>query len=127
MRKKVYVSFDYDNDIELKNHLLSQSMNSKSGFEIVDMSINFALSAKWKKYARKKIRNADLMLVICGSNTNDAKGVTAEISIAREVNTPYYLIDGRKGNGVLPKGVLRNDIMYKWSWQNLENIFKEVN
>lgn len=127
MKKKVYVSFDYDNDKELKNHLISQSVNPESGFDIVDMSIKFALTAKWKKYARKKIKKADVMIVLCGVNTNDAKGVTAEISLSREVNTPYYLIDGRKGKGVFPKGVSKDDIMYKWSWKNLQKIFMEVN
>lgn len=124
MKKKVYISFDYDYDLELKSNLVAQSLSSKSNFEVVDMSIKYSITSKWKKYARKKIKACDFMLVICGLNTHNAKGVNAEITLARETNTIYYLIDGRKGKGTLPKGITNFDQLYRWSWKNLESIFK---
>lgn len=39
LKKRVFISFDYDHDVDLKNLLIAQSKNSDSPFEIVDMSI----------------------------------------------------------------------------------------
>jgi hypothetical protein len=41
--------------------------------------------------------------VICGQHTSSAAGVNAEIKIAREEGTPYFLLRGRAlGRNVKP-------------------------
>lgn len=40
MKKRVFISFDYDNDSDLKTLLVGQARNSDSPFEVIDMSIN---------------------------------------------------------------------------------------
>lgn len=39
MKKRVFISFDYDNDLDLKTLLVGQARNSDSPFEVIDMSI----------------------------------------------------------------------------------------
>jgi hypothetical protein len=38
-KAKVFISFDYDHDVDLKNLLGGQAKNDDSPFEITDMSI----------------------------------------------------------------------------------------
>lgn len=118
----MYISFDYDHDLELKNNIVAQSQKPDAPFRVKDMSIQYELTYKWKKYARKKIRNCDVMIVLCGINTHNAQGVSAEISIAQEEKTPYFLLDGRQGKGVKPKGVFKGDKMHRWTWKNLKRL-----
>lgn len=123
MKKKVFISFDYDNDLELKNVLYGQAKNPDSPFSINDMSIQQAISSNWKEIAREKIKKCDVCIVICGIHTDSAKGVTAEMSIMNEENVPYFLLWGRPNSTVKkPYGAKSTDKIYKWTWQNLKKL-----
>lgn len=121
VKKKVFISFDYDHDEELKIALVGQSKHPNSPFEIVDMSIKEAIDSKWKEHARKRIKNCDVVIVICGYYTDKATGVSAELTIAQEEKTPYFLLCGRaKGDVVKPLGSLSSDKIYNWTWDNIQ-------
>lgn len=119
-KKKAFISFDYDYDLEIKNALVAQAANPDSPFSINDLSIKEAIDSNWKYHARKRIKQCDVMIVLCGIHINNAKGVTAEISIAQEERIPYFLLDGRKGSAKRPLGVYSSDKMYNWTWDNVK-------
>lgn len=121
MKTKAFISFDYDHDEELKVALIGQSKNPDSPFSINDMSIKEAIDSNWKAYARKRIRQCDVVIVICGRYTNTARGVSAELTIAQEEGIPYFLLCGRAdGNVVKPQGAYSFDKVYPWTWNNLK-------
>ena len=122
-KKKVFISFDYDHDLELKNALVAQAELDDSPFEINDVSIKQAIDQNWKLFARRKIKESDVVVFICGRYTSNATGVTAEMSITREENKAYFLLCGRKdGNVQKPQNAKNSDRVYKWDWQNLKNL-----
>lgn len=84
IKKRTFISFDYDHDLDLKNLLVGQARNTDSPFEIIDMSIKETISKDWKDNARRRIKGCDVVIVICGKNTNSATGVSAELEIAQE-------------------------------------------
>lgn len=47
MKKRAFISFDYDHDEELKQALIGQSKNPDSPFSINDMSIKQAIDGNW--------------------------------------------------------------------------------
>ena len=94
-KKRTFISFDYDNDSDLKNLLVGQARNSDSPFEITDMSIKEAIDSNWKAKARTRIKGCDVVVVICGKYTNTATGVSAELKIAQEEGVSYFLLYGR--------------------------------
>ncbi len=123
MKKKVFISFDYDYDLELKNVLVGQARNPDSPFTINDMSIKQAIDSNWKYFARQKIRQCDIGIVICGKHTNNASGVAAELSIMQEEGVPYFLLCGRAdGNVLKPSNAKNTDGIYKWTWDNLKKL-----
>jgi len=123
-KKRVFISFDYDYDIDLKNLLVGQSKNPDSPFEIVDMSIKEPIASNWKENARRRIKGCDVVVIICGTNTDKAKGVSAELKIAQEENISYFCLNGRSDKTcVFPVGVRANDKKYKWTWDNLKLLF----
>ena len=118
----VFISFDYDHDATLKEFLVGQAKLDDSPFEITDHSIKVA-SPDWKDKARTAIRRADQVIVICGLHTDTATGVDAEIGIARDETTPYFLLAGYKdGGNKKPTATLDTDKMYKWTWDNLKTL-----
>ena len=48
MKKRVFISFDYDHDSDIKGSLVGQAKLPDSPFEIVDMSIKEAIASNWK-------------------------------------------------------------------------------
>lgn len=121
MSKKVFISFDYDHDEILKIYLVGQSKNPDSPFIIKDYSIKEAIQNNWKEKARDRIKQCDVVVVICGEHTNTANGVSAELKIAQEENIPYFLLHGYKNkNCIKPQAALYSDKIYTWTWDNLK-------
>lgn len=121
MKKRVFISFDYDNDSDLKTLLVGQARNSDSPFEITDMSIKEAISSNWKDNARRRIKGCDVVIVICGHKTNMATGVSVELKIAQEEGVDYFLLNGRaSGRCVKPTAARNSDKIYDWTWNNLK-------
>ena len=120
-KKRTFISFDYDHDLDLKNLLVGQARNTDSPFEITDMSIKETIARDWKANARRRIKGCDVVVVICGKNTDSATGVSAELKIAQEEGVPYFLLYGRANdNCVKPVEKKNSDKMYRWTWDNLK-------
>ena len=122
MAKRVFISFDYDHDLDLKNLLVGQAKNPDSPFSISDWSIKIA-SPGWKAEARRRIRASDTVAVICGEHTNQATGVGIEVEIAQEEGIPYFLLEGRSTKTCRrPTTAKAGDKMYDWTWPNLKKL-----
>lgn len=119
---RCFVSFDYDNDVTLKEFLIGQSKKDDSPFEISDWSIKEA-SSDWKDKARTRIRSSEVVIVICGKNTDTATGVATELSIAQEENKDHFLLAGYSdGGNKKPTSAKSSDKIYKWTWDNLKTL-----
>ena len=121
MKKRVFISFDYDHDNDLKNLLVGQARNDDSPFEIIDMYIKEPIPGDWKANARRRIKGCDVVIVLCGRHTNTASGVNAELAIAQEEAVDYFLLSGRsEGENKKPTRAKTSDKMYRWTWDNLK-------
>ena len=121
--KGVFISFDYDNDKDLPGNLVAQAGRTESPFSITDQSVQEPISENWTRRVRQLIRDADLVIVICGEHTHDAVGVAAEVTIAQEENKPYFLLKGRrKKTCTKPRNALVSDEIHNWNWPNLQRL-----
>jgi hypothetical protein len=122
-KQRAFISFDYDNDSDLKILLIGQAKNPDSPFSITDMSIKEKINRDWKEKARTRIKGCDVVIIICGEKTDTAAGVAAELEIAQEEEIPYFLLWGYSGKKcVKPQGALSNDKIYNWTWENLKSL-----
>ena len=120
-KKRVFISFDYDHDSDLKTLLIGQSKLKDSPFDISDWSVKHELSGDWKTKVREKIKKVSVVIVICGEHTDIASGVSAEVEIAQEENTTYFLLWGRSDKTCSkPNSAKSNDKIYKWTWDKLK-------
>jgi hypothetical protein len=125
MKKRAFISFDYDNDEDLRTLLVGQSRHPNSPFEIKDRSIKEHLPGDWKNKVFCRMNNVDVVIVICGEKTHLAQGVTEELKIEREKRKPYFLLQGRLNKTCTkPISASQADKMYKWSWDNLDQLIK---
>jgi hypothetical protein len=47
MKKRVFISFDYDHDEDLRNLLIGQSRNPDSPFDMANWSVKEPMSGDW--------------------------------------------------------------------------------
>lgn len=122
-KKRVFISFDFDHDEDLRNLLRGQAKNPDSPFEIQDWSVKEPMTGDWKEKVRQRIRRTDLTVVICGEYTHTATGVATELRITREENKPYFLLRGRAEKiCTKPTTAVDSDKIYPWTWDNLKKL-----
>lgn len=122
-RQKVFVSFDFDNDSVIKMLLVNQSKHDDTPFDIWDSSVKEHMTGDWEAKVKAKIRNVDIVCVLCGTKTHTAKGVAVELQIAKDLGKPYFLLKGYKDlTCTKPTTATTADSMYNWTWENLKNL-----
>jgi hypothetical protein len=72
-KKKVFVSFDFDNDKALKEFLIGQSKLPDSPFEVSDHSLKEAKpEADWLEHAKRAIARSDVVIFMLGPKSKTA-------------------------------------------------------
>jgi len=120
-KKRVFVSFDFDNDKALKDFIIGQAKNEDSPFEVSDHSLKEAAPEKdWLEKARAAISRAEVFIIMLGSGTRKASGVLKEVKIAKELDKKRFQICHKSGteDWAVPDG----GRTYAWNWENLKKL-----
>ena len=120
MKKRLFCSFDFDNDRFLKEALIEQARKPDSPFEVADHSLKEAAPEKnWEAKAEAAIRRADVVAVLLGSQTHSASGVRKEVAIARKTGTTIFQLQPQDKS---PQPVADAGRVYNWTWDNLKTL-----
>jgi len=121
MKKRVFVSFDFDNDKKLKDFIVGQSRLADSPFDVADHSLKEAAPERnWEPKARQAISRSDIVVVMVGPQTHQAQGVLKEVKMARELKKQIVQVIGYKdGNYTAVPDAGR---LYRWNWDNLKKL-----
>jgi len=121
--KRAFISFDIDHDEGAKIMLAGQAKKPDSPFEFRDNSVKEHLTGDWKEKVRRRMDNVDIVIVLCGTQTHNASGVSAELTIAKEKNKAYFLLAAYSDKTCTkPKLASSSDKVYKWTWENLKSL-----
>jgi len=122
-KKRAFISFDIDHDEGVKIMLAGQAKLPDSPFDFKDNSVKEHLTGDWKEKVRRRMDNVDIVIILCGTQTDTASGVSAELSIAKEKRKPYFLLTAYPDKICSkPTSASSSDKMYKWTWSNLKSL-----
>ena len=122
-KKRVFISFDYDNDEGVKTMLSGQAKLPDSPFDFKDASLKEHLTGDWKEKVKRRMDSVDVVVVLCGEKTHTAAGVAAELEIAKEKGKEYFLLAAYSDKTCAkPKTASSGDKVYKWTWDNLKTL-----
>ena len=117
-RTKIFVSFDYETDCELKETLIGQADQQASPFSVADFSLQERQpESDWLSKAQSAIARCDVFVTILGQNTHNAPGVLKEIAIARGLKKPRFQLRPQGKTWRAMKGAGK---LVVWTWPNLQ-------
>ena len=115
-KTKVFVSYDYDHDVQLKEGLIEQSTRPDSPFSINDKSLKQA-TPEWQQVARTAIEDCDVFIVLLGEHTHQAQGVRREVKMAKQIGKKRFQLRKR---GQCPTPIDGAGEVVAWKWKNLK-------
>lgn len=114
MSPSIHISFDTRHDRALYERLVDQSRTA--GFSVISASEVVPADEIAEARLRRRIRDADQMIVICGEHSDASQCMSNEIRIAREEGTPFFLLWGRRETMCTkPTGAKASEGMYNWT------------
>ena len=117
VKKRVFFSFDYDNDNNLKDLLIGQSKNPDSAFEVSDWS-----APSWEEEAEGRIKRSDQVIIVLGDKTHSASGVKKEVEMTRDNNVSIFQLQPQQPQDKSPTPVANGGKVYNWTWDNLNKL-----
>jgi hypothetical protein len=115
-QKVIFVAFAIE-DEDIRDLIKGQSLNTKTPFEYIDMSVKDAYDEEWKKRVRTRILRSDGVLAIVSKNSLTSSGEKWEIQCAKDEKKPLRGIWGYRTDRTNLVGV--NTMV--WSWDNIAN------
>lgn len=114
-RKVVFVAFAIE-DERSRDFLKAQSLNTRSPFEYIDMSVKEAYDSDWKAKVRTRIKRSDGVIAMVSRNSLKSSGQKWEIQCAHEEGKPIRGIWCYKDDRTNLAGVNTK----VWSWDNIK-------
>jgi hypothetical protein len=113
-RKVIFVAFAIE-DERIRDMIKGQSLNTKSPFEYIDMSVKEAYDEEWKKKVRTRILRSDGVLAIVSKNSLSSSGQKWEIQCAKDEKKKVRGIWGYKED----RTDLPGASTMVWTWDNI--------
>jgi len=122
VKTKIFVSFDFDHDHDLKGSLVAQAQDPKSPFELIDFSlVESQPQHEWLSRAQSSIARCDVFVVILGLNTHQAPGVRKEVQIAKGLRKQRFQL---KPQGTNPTPVKDAGPVVNWTWNKVKTLLQ---
>ncbi|GMQ25402.1 hypothetical protein Aoki45_20840 [Algoriphagus sp. oki45] len=120
-KKVVFIAFAIE-DEKQRDLLKGQSLNTKSPFEYIDMSVKQPYDKEWKERVRTRIKRSDGVIALVSKNSLTSSGQKWEIQCARE--------EGKKVRGIWAYSDDRTNLegVYTrvWTWDNIKEFIDSL-
>lgn len=120
-KKTIFIAFAIEDERQ-RDFLKGQSLNTKSPFEYVDMSVKEAYETEWKKKVRTRIKRSDGVIVLVSKNSLKSSGQKWEIQCAKEEGKRVLGVWAYKDDRTNIAGVNTK----VWTWDNIKNFIDSL-
>jgi hypothetical protein len=121
MNKVIFVAFAIE-DVNYRDLLKGQSLNVKSSFEYVDMSVKEAYTSEWKEKVRTRIRRSNGVIVLVSKNSLSSSGQKWEIQCAKDESKPILAMWCQKEDKTAIPGLSA----VNWTWDNVSSFVDRI-
>lgn len=120
-KKVVFIAFAMEDKTQ-RDFLKGQSLNTKSPFAFIDMSVKEPYKEEWKSRVKTRIRRSDGVIALISKNTKTSSGEKWEIQCAKDEKVKLrgiwaYADDRTNIEGVNTK---------VWTWDNIKDFIDSL-
>lgn len=115
-RKIIFVAFAIE-DVRVRDMIKGQSLNTKTPFDYIDMSVQEAYDEEWKKKVRTRILRSDGVLAVVTKSSLTSLGQKWEMQCAKAEGVPVKGIRASKNDQTTIAGLS----VMAWTWDNIAN------
>lgn len=123
-KKTVFIAFAIEDKTQ-RDFLVGQSLNTKTPFEFIDMSVKEPYDRDWKDRVRTRIRRSHGVVALISKSTVTSSGEKWEIGCAIEERKPLLGIWAYKTDRTYPVGMSGPSIV-EWSWNAIESFINKL-
>ncbi len=121
---RVFVSFKFNKDKKLRDDFYGEARNGDSHHYILDSSLREDYpEEKWLDEARDLIRKCDIVVVLVGQNTHNARGVEKEVTVTHQLEKPIFQVRHRRKTWGKVKGAGE---LIDWKWKKIDAKIEEL-
>lgn len=120
-KKVIFVAFPIE-DATQRTFLKGQSVNAKSPFEFIDMSVKEPYATDWKEKVRTRIKRSDGVVALISKNSLNSSGQKWEIKCAIEEKKPIYAIWAYSNDKTAMPGLN----VKAWTWDGISNFIDSL-
>ena len=121
----IFASFEFDKDLDLKNSFFEQARLLNPNYRIKNCSLNETFrEGDWQQKARAMIEQCDVVIVLLGADTHNARGVKTEVRIANRLNKRIFQIRPQRRR--YRKGVANAGKVTTWRWKCINRKLNEL-
>ena len=113
-KKTIFVAFAIEDERQ-RDFLKGQSLNTRSPFEYIDMSVREAYESDWKDKVRTRIRRSHGVIALASKSSPTSSGQKWEIQCAIDEGKPILGIWAYTNDRTTLPGVRTVD----WTWDNI--------
>ncbi len=122
--KVVFVAFAIE-DQSQRNLLKGQSVNAKTPFEFVDMSVKEPYDSDWKERVRTRIRRSDGVIALVSKNSLKSSGEKWEIACAKEEKKKMIGLQAYSDDKTAPPELAGHRTI-AWTWQGIADFIDSL-
>lgn len=120
-KKTVFIAFAIEDERQ-RDFLKGQSLNTKSPFEFIDMSVKEPYDKDWKDRVRTRIRRSDGVIALVSKNSLSSSGQKWEIECTKEEKKKLLGIWAYSYDRTNLTGV--NTVV--WTWASIEKFIDSL-
>ena len=116
-KKVIFVAFAIEDERQ-RDFLKGQSLNTRSPFEYVDLSVKERYESDWKDRVRTRIKRSDGVIALVSKNSLDSAGEKWEIGCAKEEKKKLAGLWAYKDDRTRPSELIGQQII-PWTWDGI--------
>ena len=115
-KRVVFIAFAIE-DKTARDFLVGQSLNTKTPFEFIDMSVDEPYDEEWKKRVTTRIRRSHGVIALISANSLSSSGQKWEIQCAKDEGVPLLGLRIKSTDTTAIAGVRT----IPWTWDGISN------
>jgi hypothetical protein len=125
LKPRAFISFAAE-DAQARDLFVGQSRHPDTPWEIADYSLHEPFENAWKAKTKPRIKGCDVVVLLIGRGTHEARGALWEVETAQELGVPVFGIHISKDDrGKLP-GCMFGRPVINWTWKGIARQIKKA-